>query len=55
MRFLFYAVASMTYLEGLLYDRAAVVWHSRDLRYVRHSDIWRNAWLIKDGRIWAHL
>ncbi|KAK5092339.1 Palmitoyltransferase [Exophiala xenobiotica] len=33
MRFLFYAVVSMTYLEGLLYDRAAAVWQSRDLRY----------------------
>ena len=35
MRFLFYAVTSMTYLEGLLYDRAADLWRSRDLRYVR--------------------
>jgi len=34
MRFLFYAVASMTYLEGLLYDRAAAVWRAKDLRYV---------------------
>lgn len=33
MRFLFYAVSAMTYLERLLYDRAAAVWHSRDLRH----------------------
>jgi len=39
MRFLFYAVVSMTYLEGLLYDRAAAVWQSRDLRYVRQSGL----------------
>lgn len=35
MRFLLYAVASMTYLERLLYDRAAAIWESRNLRYVR--------------------
>lgn len=34
MRFLLYAVASMTYLEGLLYGPAAAVWYSRELRYV---------------------
>lgn len=35
MRFLFFAVTSMIYLECFLYSRAAVVWASRDLRYVR--------------------
>lgn len=33
IRFLFYAVASMTYLERFLYDRAAVIWRNRHLRY----------------------
>lgn len=35
MRFLFYAVTSMIYLEGLLYGRGAAVWRAKDLRYVR--------------------
>lgn len=33
MRFLLYAVSAMTYLERLLYDRGAAIWHSRDLRH----------------------
>lgn len=31
MRFLFYAVASMSYLEYFLYLRVQVVWKGRDL------------------------
>ena len=35
MRFLLYAVTSMTFLEVFLYRRGAVIWSNRDLRYVR--------------------
>lgn len=35
MRFLFYAVVSMIYLEHLLYLRASVVWENRSLPSVR--------------------
>jgi len=42
MRFLLYAVASMTYLEGLLYDRGAALWGSRNMRYVRQPDAVRS-------------
>lgn len=31
MRFLFYAVAAMTYLEYMLYLRGAVIWENRHL------------------------
>ena len=31
MRFLFYAVLGMFYLETLLLERASIVWKSRDL------------------------
>ncbi len=37
LRFLFYAVASMTYLERFLFIRAAVVWRGRNLPSVRVS------------------
>lgn len=33
MRFLFYAVMAMTYLEGLLYDRGKAIWNKKDLRH----------------------
>lgn len=31
MRFLWYAVSAMTYLEYFLYLRAEVIWHNRHL------------------------
>ena len=39
MRFLFYAVASMSYLQYFLYLRAAVVWNDRHLPSVRTPEI----------------
>jgi hypothetical protein len=38
IRFLFYAVVGMGYLETLLWERGAIVWKSRDLPSVSQSD-----------------
>lgn len=36
IRFLFFAVVGMGYLETLLWERGSIVWKSRDLPSVRH-------------------
>lgn len=36
IRFLFYAVVGMGYLETLLWERGSIVWKSRDLPSVRN-------------------
>lgn len=37
VRFLFYAVVGMSYLETLLFERASIVWASRNLPSVRRG------------------
>ncbi|KAJ5114395.1 hypothetical protein NUU61_000154 [Penicillium alfredii] len=41
MRFLVYAVVGMSYLETLLFERAAIVWKSRDLPSYLGPSLWQ--------------
>lgn len=46
IRFLFYAVAGMTYLESCLFERVSIIWAARHLPSVGIETVTRNNMVI---------